>query len=80
MCVCVSLSVHHILKTTQHKFFCVYLWRRCDVLCTSGSEDGVIFSHNGQNLVECSLQLEIGYLQIYGHYRTQTGNHFLGIK
>ena len=56
VCLCVSLSVReHISGTVDlHEIFCVYylcpclilLWRRCDMLCTSGFMDDVILPHN----------------------------------
>jgi len=56
VCLCLSLR-EHISETTRlvfNIFFVhvtrgrgsVLLWRRCDILCTSGFMDDVIFAHS----------------------------------
>jgi len=69
VCVCVCLSVRdHIFGTTRPIFtkFSVHvtygrgsvlLWRRSDMLCTSGFVCGVIFSHKPR-LLDVAAQLK----------------------
>jgi len=49
MTVSVYLSVReHISVTTCPSFFVHFLWRRCDVVCTSGFMNDAMFVHNSQ--------------------------------
>jgi len=69
VCVCVCLSVRdRIIRTTRPIFtdfsLCVtygrgsiVLWRRSDMLCTSGFMDDVIFAHKPR-LLDLAAQLK----------------------
>ena len=48
--VCLSVHTDEIHQSFVHVAYgpcLVFLWRRCDMLCTSGFLDDAMFSHNG---------------------------------
>ena len=63
VCLCVLSVRDHIVETTRPIFtnfwrLCsVLLWRRCDMLCTSGFMDDVIFAHKPR-LLDVAAQLK----------------------
>jgi len=69
LCVCVRLTVHDHIFGTTHPIFTklfdhvtygrgsVLLWRRSDMLCTSGFMDDVIFGHKPR-LLDVAAQLD----------------------
>jgi len=69
VCVCVRLTVHDHIFGTTHPIFTklfdhvtygrgsVLLWRRSDMLCTSGFMDDVIFAHKPR-LLDVAAQLD----------------------
>jgi len=58
LCVCLSASLSpelhvqsiglYVLVRPTYGHGSALLWRRCDVLCTSGFMDGIKFSHSDQ--------------------------------
>ena len=69
MCVCVCLSVRDHLVGTKRPIFAnffahvtygrgsVLLWRRSDMICTSGFMDDVIYAHK-KMLLDIATQLK----------------------
>ena len=63
VCVCLSANMSPEQHARSSKFLCmlptVLLWRRSDMLCTSGFMDDVIFPHTPRLLdVDVTAQLQ----------------------